>query len=220
MSFLTDYIDKLRNWIDDEDISDSVITDWIRDGEERINNELRTDIQIERTEATLNDDCVVLPPDWLEHVYVRMVNGRPFDFITPHDYWEMKYGPPSGSLVPQPDPYGGAVYPAPGRKQLYTTIGRTLFVYPPINPDLLVKVELAYYRSLVPLGDNKDAVFDRYPTIYRHAALTAGAPYLIEDERINVWGALATAAIQKANDAHVKGRWSGSPLPQLIRSFG
>lgn len=221
MSYLTEYCDVIRRWIDEEEdaYSNAEVTEWIRDGEERINNELRVKEMMKRDYATFDDDCAVLPDDWLEHVYVRIKGGKPFDYITPHDFWVKRYDNVS-PLAPQPDPYGGEVYPAVGKTPLYTVIGSTLFVYPPINPDKIVNVEIAYFAKVTPLGDTKSLIFDRYPAIYRNCVLTCSAPYLVEGERINEWGALATAAIQKANDAYKAGRWSGSPLPKLIRSFG
>ena len=217
MSYLTDYIARIRAWVDDEDLDDATVTEWIRDAEERMNNELRTVEQIHRDYATFDDDCALLPPDWQEHIYVRIKGGVPFDYITPHDYWALRQ-PPSTSA--QPDPTGGEVYPWPGQKQLYTTIGNTLFVWPSVDPDAGIQVEIAYFRALIPLSSEKDPVFDRYPSIYRACTLAAGAPFLIEDERFGVFASLATAGIQKANDATRAGRWSGSPLPPRIRGFG
>ena len=49
MSYLTEYIARVRKWVDDEDLDDETITEWIRDAEERMNNELRTVEQIRGT---------------------------------------------------------------------------------------------------------------------------------------------------------------------------
>ena len=217
MTYLTDYITRVKVWIDDEDVADATVIEWIRDAEERMNNELRTVEQIRRDYATFDDDCAALPPDWQEHIYVRVKGGTPFDYITPHDYWNHRK---TALYGPLPDPTGGEVYPWPGKKQLYTTVGKTLFVWPPIDPEALTQIEMAYFRQISPLSETKDVVFDRYPSIYRNCTLTAAAPYLIEDERIQSFAALATAGIEKANDATKAGRWSGSPLPPRIRGFG
>jgi hypothetical protein len=103
---------------------------------------------------------------------------------------------------------------------LYTIIGYTLYVWPSIDPNAQTKVEVAYYRTLVPLGVDADPVFYRYPSIYRACTLSAGAPYLIEDERLQVWASLATAGIEKANARSKKSRFSGSPIAPQIRGFG
>ena len=218
MSYLTDYCKRLRAWIDDEDIDDATVTEWIRDGEERMDNELRTDSQVARTYATFDDNCALMPPDWLETLYIRLKGGRPFDYVSNREILGSGGGLDPPTVIN--DPGNGMPYPWPGRKQLYTLIGRTLFVWPPIDPDDLTQIEVAYFRKLVPLGDAKDVVFDRYPSIYRHCALAAGAPYLIEDERLPTWMALAQSQIKSANDAYKLARVSGSPICPRIRGFG
>jgi hypothetical protein len=215
MSVLTDYCAKVRRWIDDEDPDDATVTEWIRDGEERLNNELRVSELLVRDYATFDDDCAQLPLNWVEFEYVRLKGGLPLDFITNHDYWELKRTPLYG---PQPDPTGGEVWS--NRKQHYTTIGNTLFVWPPIDPNNLTQIEICYYRKVVPLGDTSDPAMERYPSIFRNCVLSASAPYLMEDERLQVWASLATAGIAKANDAAKIGRFSGSPIAPKIRGFG
>lgn len=217
MSALSDFCNEIRDWIDDTDPTDAMITTWIRDAEERLNNELRTNEQIVRTYATFDDDCSTLPDDWLEFLYVRYKGGRPFDFITNHDYWQLKTERAYGTSF-EPNT-SGEVYPSIG-KALYTIIGRTLFVWPPINPDALTQIETAYYRKVQPLGPLQDPLQARYPAIYRYCTLAAGAPYLVEDERLSTFASLATAGIQKANDAAKMGRHSGSPIAPRIRGFG
>ena len=217
MTALSDYCNEVRDWIDDTDPSDALITTWVRDAEERINNELRTDIQTVRTYATFDDDCVKLPDDWLEFLYVRYKGGRPFEFITNHDYWELRPNYLYGTSPP-PNTSGETNYTQ--GKALYTIIGRTLFVWPPIDPNALTQVEIAYYRKVVPLGANIDPVQVRYPTVYRYCTLSAAAPYLIEDDRLQIFASLATAGIQKANDASKQARHSGSPIAPRIRGFG
>jgi hypothetical protein len=201
MSDLTDFLPTSSDGRDEDEYSDEVVTEWIRDGEERLNNELRVNEMIVREYATFDDNCAVLPADWLEHIYVRLKGGKPFHFCTPDEYWEL---PPASESL----------------EQRYTTIGLTLFIWPPVDPDALTQVEIAYFRKITPIGDTRDAVFDRFPSIYRNVTLTAAAPYLIEDERLQTWAGLATAGITKANDAAHKARWSGSPLLARKRSFG
>lgn len=213
MSYLSDYCTRIRAWIDDEDISDATVTEWIRDAEERLNNELRTDEQIQREYATFDDDCALLPADWLETIYVRLKGGKPFHYISNDSYWGLDAAPPITTN-------SGEVDPRRRQKNHYTHIGKTLFVWPKIDPDALTQIEVAYFRKIIPLGDVKDTVFDRYPSLYRHCTLTAATPYLVEDERLVTWTGLATAGIQAANNAAKKARFSGSPLAPMIRGFG
>jgi hypothetical protein len=220
MSYLTDYIVQVKRWIDDEDEYDNtVVTGWIRDAEERMNNELRCTEQIVREYATFDDNCALLPPDWLEHIYIRPQGGSPLDYISPHDYWDL--GPAARYTPSNPPNTSGEVWPYPhGAQAAYTTIGQTLYVWPPIDPTASTKIEVCYFRKIVPLGDTYDPIMDRYPTIYRNCVLSSAAPYMIEDERLQTWASLATAGIQKANEAAIAARWSGSPIAPRIRGFG
>ena len=217
MTILTDFYTEIREWIDDQDPTDALVDSWVRIAESRINDELRSTEQITRTYATFDDNCSIMPADWLEHIYVRVKGGRPFDYITPHDYWDLR---PPPTYSPQPDPLGVERYPWPGKKMLYTTIGTTLFVWPPIDPEALTQVEICYFRAIQPLGTQADVVFTRYHNIYLNCALSAAAPYLVEDDRLTTFASLATAGIQKANDMARSSRWSGSPIAPRIRGFG
>jgi hypothetical protein len=219
MSYLSDYCKTIRSWIDDEsEYSDDVVTQWVRDGEERMNNELRAVEQVAREYATFDDNCAALPDDWLELIYVRHHGGSVFRYVTPDAYWQFAAEPQTS--LQQPDPTGASPWPAPGAQRIYTIIGKTLFILPAVNPELLTKIEVCYFRAVTPLGDAKDAVFDRYPAVYRNCVLSSAAPYLIEDERLTLWATLATAAITKANERMQQGRWSGSPLAPVVRGFG
>lgn len=212
MTVLTDFVAGVKDWVDDADPSDALVLQWIRLAETRMNNELRSDVQIVRQFATFTDSCAVLPLDWLQTVYVRPQGGRPYDFITNHDYWLLG---PQPTLVYPPDEV-----PVTQPGGWYTMIGRTLFIYPKVGASTTQKMEVAYYKMVTPLGDVADDVFYRYPDIYLNCTLAAAQPYLIEDERLQTFAALATAQIKTANESSMKARFSGSPLPQMIRSFG
>jgi hypothetical protein len=217
MTTLSEYCTKIRRWIDDDEPSDEMITEWVRDAEERINNELRVTEQVVRERATMDDNCIVLPDNWIETIYVRVAGGKPFNFVSNDSYWNLE---PPVTLV-QTDPTGGTPSYPGSRRTHYTHIGNTLFVWPPIDPELLTKIELAYYRKVTPINEvGSDPLMVRYPSIYRNCTLASGAPYLIEDERLSTWISMATAGITKANERSKAARHSGSPLPPMIRSFG
>lgn len=218
MTILSDYCARVRDWIDDQDPSDSVITEWIRDAEERMNNELRTTEQVVRTIATFDDDCTLLPDDWLETIYVKPKGRLPLNFVTNREYWHMDSNGRSSDLVAVEDP--AEVYPSNRGNGVYTHVGNTLYVWPHVDPTLFPQIEICYFRGLVPLGETADVIFTRYPSVYRTCTLAAGTPYLVEDERLQTWAALATAGIQKANQAAAKARFSGSPIAPRIRGFG
>jgi hypothetical protein len=216
MTYLSDFILSVKEWIDDTDPSDNLVTQWVRLAETRMNNELRTDLQIVRQEATFDDNCAVLPDHWLELLYVRLIGGRPLVFISNQAYWDLTQEAPPLTVVGT-----GEVWPWPiQQKGVYTLIGRNLFLWPSISANDLLKFEICYYRAITPLSDVADDVYRRYPDIYLNCTLAAAAPYLVEDERLNTFAALSTAQIKTANDSSHKARFSGSPMTPVIRRFG
>lgn len=216
MTALGDFITSVKEWVDDADPTDALVTQWVRLAETRMNNELRTDVQVVRTYATFDDNCAILPEDWLKTIYVRPQGSRPLGFISNDAYWKLTpQNPPYVSASPPSDP------PFPyGKQGWYTHVGRTIFVWPPINPDDLTKIEVAYFQMIPPLAQNANPVFVRYPDIYLNCTLAAAVPYLIEDDRLNTFAALATAGIKMANDSSHAARFSGSPMYPAMRGFG
>jgi hypothetical protein len=215
MTVLTDFIVTVKSWVDDLNPPDTLVTSWVRLAEQRMNDELRVDEMIVRGYATFDDDCAELPPDWLKTVYVRPQGGRPFRFISNIAYFD---GVDDAPPLVQQDPASAPTYPA-ARQGFYTNVGRTIFVWPPIDPAALTKFEVGYYARVTPL-DVTTPVFERFPGIYLNCTLAAGQPYLIEDERLQTFAALATAQIKTANDQAIAARFSGSPITPKIRSFG
>lgn len=222
MSVLTDFYATIRAWVDDVNPSDALIDSWLRIAEERLNNELRSRPQVVRDQATFDDQCAVLPPDWAEHIYVRVKDGLPFRYVTPDAYWTFAAKATTPLQVVDPTNASQSLSMCGcGGDMVYTTIGDTLFILPKIDPNALTKIEIGYYRKVIPLeGDTKDPVHTRYPSLLLNATLSAGAPYLIEDERLNTFATLATAGIAKANESTQSARWSGSPLTMRTKGFG
>jgi hypothetical protein len=156
-----------------------------------------------RGAATFDDECAVMPPDWLDTIYVKRQGGAPFNYITPDTYFKQANGEAASPVC-----------------QSYTMIGKTMFVWPKIDPDELTTIDIGYFAMVTPLDLAGNAVFTRFPSIYRYCTLSAAVPYLIEDERLQTFASLATAGIAKANDAFSRARWTGSPLMPRTRSFG
>lgn len=218
MTVQSDFYNTIRAWVDDVNPSDVLIESWLRIAEERLNNELRSREQVVIDYATFNDQCAIVPADWAEHIYVRVKGGAPYKYVTPDAYWTLSTNQlPPLQIV---DPTNPSMLMCSGN-MVYTMIGDTLFILPNIDPNALTKIEIGYYRKIVPMqGDTIDPVFTRYPSLLLNCTLSAAVPYLIEDERINTFATLATAGIVKANESTQAARWSGSPLTMRTKGFG
>jgi hypothetical protein len=211
-NWLSNQITITKDWIDNPDLSNTLITSWVRMLEERLNNELRVKEMIKVAQVEFVDQCSMLPNDWLEFTYVRYVDGLPLHYITPDEYSAL-----SGDTTTSPRP----------AKPSYTIIGSTVFLWPAVDATNGVMIEIGYYAEVPPLidGTTADQDFDykliqKHPKLYTYGTLANSAMYLTEDERAPGWDAQTTALIQAMNNAAGTAKNSGSPLRPKMRSFG
>jgi hypothetical protein len=179
--FVTDFLSTLREWADDEDLSEPMLLSWVAMGEERLNNELRVLEMINRAQIMLADQCVPLPDDFLEIKSVHYTGStQPLRYVSPDEHWRVRgaadyylsgpqttaityldpaTGAPLGPLPRQPAfiDYPGRSGPKlPLAQNSYTILGRTLFVNPTVaTPSADIdptEVELSYYACVPPLA--------------------------------------------------------------------
>jgi hypothetical protein len=180
--FVTDFMTTLKEWVDDEDLTDPLLLSWVAMAEERFNNELRTRDMVRIVGVMLADQCVPLPTDFREIVSVRYSgSGLPLRYISPDEYWRVRSSAeyylsgPQTTAITYLDPMTGAPlgvlprqpafidYPGRGGPELpiarncYTLIGNTLFVHPtvpePTRDVLPTEVQLAYYGDVYPIAE-------------------------------------------------------------------
>ncbi len=246
-----DFLASLSEWVDDLDLSETMLVSWVAMAEERFNNELRCLEMVRREKVDLADQCVPLPPDFLEIISCRYTaSGLPLRYISSDEYWRVRSandyylsgpetaaityldpvtGQPLGPLPRQPAfiDYPGRSGPKlPMTRNVYTFIGTTLFVHPTVlEPSADVdptEIELSYYAQVPPVlaATEPTPLFLRAPKLYTYGALAQSAPYLVEDNRAQVWDSNVTALITKMNEASRIGVVAGSPITMQIRSFG
>ena len=212
MTALTDFITTLKGWVNRSDVTEAVVTSWIRMGEERINNELLCKDMLSRERATFMDNCSPLPPDWKKVEYVKYVRqpdsnvlqirqGRPFDFVSKDEYWGRTRGD---------RPYEA--------KPCYTIIGNDLFITGDVGIGG-VGIEVGVYRKVPPLNE-ANWLYNNHIGLYTFASLAASAPWLMEDERLAMWETKAQSFILQMNESHMSDKTGGSPMKMKRKSFG
>lgn len=80
-----------------------------------------------------------------------------------------------------------------GAPKYYAVVGGEIQIYP--VADKSYTGELTYIKRLPAASTATNWVLTDYPDAYLYGALTASAPYLKDDSRIQVWGTLFTAAV-------------------------
>jgi hypothetical protein len=180
--FVTNFMTSLKEWVDDEDLSDTMLLSWIAMAEERFNNELRAREMVQIRGIMLADQCTPLPSDFLEIITVRYLDsGLPLRYISPDEFWRIRSASefylsgPQTTAITYLDPVTGLPlgplprqpafvdYPGRGGPQLpiarnaYTLVGNTLFVHPTVAvPSADVdptEIQLAYYGKVFPIAE-------------------------------------------------------------------
>ena len=89
MSDFSDFKAQIADWANRQDWSDTLVTSFVRQAEQKLNAELRTDRMINFDEALVVDRCAPLPDDWLEFLPdagVKLANGNGADGFLPIRY--------------------------------------------------------------------------------------------------------------------------------------
>lgn len=109
-------------------------------------------------------------------------------------------------------------YDTVGTPCYYTFNAGEIELWP--SPDTSLIGEIIYYRTIPTLSDinTTNWLLALAPDAYLYGALTQSAPYLSEDARIAVWGALFTSAVGRLNETSDAAKWSGTGLKMRLRN--
>lgn len=185
----------------------AVIPDFITLAEAQFNRNIRHRKMVERATATLDSEYSVVPGDWLESIRFQ-INTNPItvmEFVSP-DQAAMLKGANSAS----------------GKPIYYTQIGQQFQVIPAPDSGSAYTGELTYYAKIPALtvSNTSNWLLVEAPDLYLYGSLLQAAPYLQDDQRITVWGALYDRAISDLKVSDERSRMSTSALRMRARSFG
>lgn len=171
------------DWLNADNLT-GVIPQFIRLAEAQIGRKLRHYKQMKRQTATLDDKYLSVPDDWVGTIRLHLQTTPPTNL----------------QVVPVEEVL--AEYTAAKPKR-YAHVGEFFQVSP--QPDQSYTAELFYYRTIPALSDNAQTnwLLAEAPDLYLYGALTQAAPYLVEDQRISVWGNMFAGALtdlQRASD--------------------
>lgn len=186
----------VANWMNRSDL-DTIIPDFIANGEARLNKRIRHR-DMETTEALTLDatGSAPLPDGYLEWRFLVVdttPQARP-EFVEPDSrefLWRFR-------------PYSVPQY--------FTVLGDTLRVQPASDKS----ASLTFYKKVPALSDTDTTnwLLDRSPEAYLYAALVEGATYLRDNEAIQTYSALfdnAAAELMQDGRASRVAREPGQP---------
>ena len=170
----------IADWLLRDDLT-SVIPTFISLAEAQFNREIRDYRMVKRSTAQVDTEYFVPPADWLENIRFQL-NTTPatvLDFVSPDQ-------------MSEEEARRGSV----GKPIYFTMIGSDFQIMP--IPDIAYDAELVYYSKIAALSDSNTTnwLLTNSPDIYLYGALMQAAPYLNDDQRIQVWGGLYRQGIE------------------------
>jgi hypothetical protein len=195
----SDFVAQLKDWTNRQDWSDTLVTGFIRDAEQKLNDELRIDRMIQFDEALITSRCAPLPDDWLQMELVRIANENYADGFAPIRY---KSRDEFFTLTDK------------NALNYYTIQGRQIWIGGTPDDTEGQVIKITYYGQVPVFADDEDSwVYTHFPTLYRYCALIHSDLYAVgEEQKAQGLKQLAEDMIKKLNDNHLLSKASGSRL--------
>jgi hypothetical protein len=201
MTALADFCQVIRDWLNigSEVYPDSVVTQWIRMAEKEVSKRLRCKDMVQIDTGTLSQQRYLLPSDWRQLDFVRLVGGRGLRFLPRDDFYNPDF--------------------ADDQKNCYCLSGNYIIVG---GMDALgTQIEITYYQDIPALDTTPTWFTTQYPGLSTLSVLSVASKYAIEDERSPQWEKDAGDLLMDINIEHQLSKASGSRLTQRHRrSFG
>ena len=187
----------VANWLDRDDLTDR-IPEFIALAEAKFNRTLR----LRSMEAKYTANTVAAQRNLaLPTGYIQMrnfqVNTSPLttlSYVTPEIYDRLWGGSTSG--IPK----------------FYTILANEISLGP--IPASVVEVEMLFYKNFENLSSTvaTNWLITNAPDAYLYGAMMQAEPFIMNDERVALWGASLSKAIQELQEQDNKDRHSGSAL--------
>jgi len=176
----------------------SNINDFIDLAEERHKNEIRFRDMLTRSSISISARQISYPAGFLEAEVLRILTNpvQQLRQVTLDDMGQLRTE-------------------STGKPAYFTTHAEIEF---DITPDQAYSGEIIYYKEMTPLDatNTTNALLTRSPSCYLYAALSASAPFLLDDERIQVWETFYQNAKNGLNRSAIKGKRIGAIIPRIV----
>ena len=187
----------VSNWLDRSDLTDR-IPEFITLAEAQMNRQLRIRLMEGRyTASTVKGQRnYALPTDYRQMRALRINQDpiRVLQYLSPQNMDSVWAGSYTGTPT------------------AYTIVANDIRLGP--SPDSVLELDIDYYRAVSPLsGSNTTTtMLTQNPDIYLYGSLMARAPFLMDDEKLAIWGALFDKAVRDLESQDARDRPSGSAL--------
>lgn len=105
------------------------------------------------------------------------------------------------------------------RPRLYTILDETIEVWP--KPDITYTLQMVYYGRVDALSsvNTTNWLLTYFPDALLYGTLLHAAPYMGEDQRIQIWSSLYDKAVEAINQDSQNAKFGGSGLRMKMRSY-
>jgi hypothetical protein len=183
----------------------SVIPTFISLAEAQMQRTIRHHKMMETSTFGINSRYTDLPTDWLQTIRLSITGDRTYrlELASMDDMLQLRQ----------------ANADTTGRPITFTHIGEQFEVYP--SPDGTYEVDFLYYKKIPALSDSNTTnwLLTDHPDVYLYGALLQAAPYLDDDQRIQVWSSFHGSAVQAITQESQKARYSGSGMRMRINTY-
>jgi len=204
MATITNYttlVSTVADYLNRQDLSAQIPT-FIQLAEADLNTRLRCREMIIRATSTNDDEYVKLPLDFLEGINLQIVGGQsPLRYITLDE----------ADIVNARQGYNAPTF--------YSLMNGAIELVPPPATGVDVEIEMVYYGKITALSEANQTnwLLLKAPDVYLYGALVHAAPFLMDDQRISVFGSFYSQRVEALNDESQKSLHSGSPLVARTR---
>tara|TARA_B100000902_G_scaffold55608_1_gene62384 strand:- start:2736 stop:3356 length:621 start_codon:yes stop_codon:yes gene_type:complete len=204
LSNFTELKTEIANFLNRDDLT-NVIPTFIRLAEAKMNRDIRHWRMEARKTALLDTQFTSLPTDFLSPVRMTLDTAETKVLELAGTNEISKLRAEAGN--------------ATGEPAYYAMIDGSIEVFP--SPDADYTIEMLYYEAIEGLSNSitTNWILTYYPDVYLYASLLQSAPYLMEDNRIPVWGAYYTSALETLNQENELAKTGGSGRRMKIRSY-
>ena len=188
----------VANWLDRDDLA-ARIPEFITLCEARFNRTLRIrametlDISVDTVGGT---STVALPTGYVQMRDISLITSpiTQLQYLTPEIMNRLN----AGSLT--------------GKPETYTIIANNILFGP--TPDSAYDISMLYYKTFDALTDAAPTnwVITNAPDVYLYGALLEAEPFLMNDQRVQLWATALTQSITTLQEQDNKDRHSGSAL--------
>ena len=189
----------IADYLNRADLTSQIQT-FIQFVESDLNTRLRCREMIVRATATSDQEYVQLPADWVEAINLQIVDGAsPLRYVTLDE----------GDIINKAQVLT--------QVSVYSLMNGAIELIP--APSDNIEIEMVYYGKIPALTDvnTTNWLLTKAPDVYLYGALVHAAPFLMDDQRIPVFGNIYLKRVEELNQESQKSLHSGSPLVARTR---